>query len=161
MKDLSLLFRWSWRDLRANWAKVAAIALVIAIGTGGYAGLTSQANWRRASYDASYEHLAMYDVRVKLATGSAVEQGILAATAATIEHADSIAATASGLSASSRKATSTTSGRKPRSSMWSASSSTSSSSSSICSSSSRPSSSSSAAAPSSRSAERPHTLASS
>ena len=93
MKDLSLLFRWSWRDLRANWAKVAAIALVIAIGTGGYAGLTSQANWRRASYDASYEHLAMYDVRVKLATGSAVEQGILAATAATIEHADSIAAT--------------------------------------------------------------------
>ena len=93
MKNLSLLFHWSWRDLRANWAKVAAIALVIAIGTGGYAGLTSQANWRRTSYDASYKHLAMYDVRVKLATGSAVEQGILAATAATIEHADSIAAT--------------------------------------------------------------------
>lgn len=92
MKNLSLLFRWSWRDLRANWAKVAAIALVIAIGTGGYAGLTSQANWRRASYEASYEHLAMHDVRVKLATGSAIEQGMLVAAVGTIEHVDWIKA---------------------------------------------------------------------
>jgi putative ABC transport system permease protein len=92
VNDFSLLLRWSWRDLRANWAKVAAIALVIAIGTGGYAGLTSQANWRRASYDASYEHLAMHDVRVKLATGSAIEQGTLVATAMAIEHAGAIEA---------------------------------------------------------------------
>ena len=32
---------WSWRDLRTHWIKVGAIAIVIAIGTGGYAGLTS------------------------------------------------------------------------------------------------------------------------
>ena len=43
MGRLALLLRWSWRDLRSHWAKVVAIALVIAIGTGGYAGLTSTA----------------------------------------------------------------------------------------------------------------------
>lgn len=53
MRTLRLLLHWSWRDLRTHWAKVAAIALVIAIGTGGYAGLTSNAEWRRISYPAS------------------------------------------------------------------------------------------------------------
>jgi len=82
------MFRWSWRDLRANWGKVIAIALVIAIGTGGYAGLTSNANWRRASYDASFAALAMYDIRVKLPTGGFIEEGALASGIGTIEHAD-------------------------------------------------------------------------
>lgn len=90
MKTLRLMFRWSWRDLRANWAKVVAIALVIAIGTGGYAGLTSNANWRRASYEASFAALAMYDLRVKLPTGGFAEEGTLAAAIGTIERADSI-----------------------------------------------------------------------
>ena len=92
MKHAQLLLRWSWRDLRAHWAKVIAIALVIAIGTGGYTGLTSNANWRRASYEASYASLDMYDVRVALATGSATERGSLAAAIGTIEHADWIEA---------------------------------------------------------------------
>jgi putative ABC transport system permease protein len=92
MKNIALLLRWSWRDLRANWTKVLAIALVIAIGTGAYAGLSSNANWRRSSYDASYESLAMYDVRAALAAGGFVEQGTLGRVAASIEHADWIAA---------------------------------------------------------------------
>ncbi len=74
-----LLLRWSWRDLRAHWAKVLAIALVIGLGTGGYAGLTSTAEWRRVSYDESYAVLAMYDLRVDLATGAFVPEGALAA----------------------------------------------------------------------------------
>ena len=87
MKNTALLLRWSWRDLRAHWAKVLAIALVIAIGTGAYAGLSSNANWRRTSYDASYGLLAMYDVRVHLATGAYVEDGRLSDVVGSIEHA--------------------------------------------------------------------------
>ena len=36
-----LWLRWSWRDLRARWLQVLAIAMVIALGTGSYAGLSS------------------------------------------------------------------------------------------------------------------------
>ncbi|HLF76606.1 MAG TPA: FtsX-like permease family protein [Dehalococcoidia bacterium] len=63
-----LLFwlRWSWRDLRARWLQVLAIALVIALGTGSYAGLSSVSRWRRVSTDAAYQSLKMYDLRVAL-----------------------------------------------------------------------------------------------
>ncbi|MDJ0497531.1 MAG: ABC transporter permease, partial [Acidimicrobiia bacterium] len=87
MKDWFLILRWSWRDLRKYWVKVIAIALVIGIGTGAYAGLTSTANWRRDSNEASMELLNMYDVRFELATDSSVTAGELAAAAAGIEHA--------------------------------------------------------------------------
>jgi putative ABC transport system permease protein len=79
MRSIGLLLRWSWRDLRANWVKVLAIALVIAIGTGAYAGLSSNARWRRASYDASYAALAMYDLRVTLPAGASLPVGTLQA----------------------------------------------------------------------------------
>ncbi len=82
-----MILRWSWRDLRKYWVKVIAIALVIGIGTGAYAGLTSTANWRRDSNEASMELLNMYDVRFELATDSSVAAGELAAAAAGIEHA--------------------------------------------------------------------------
>ncbi len=89
MTSPSLILKWSWRDLRAHWAKVLAIALVIAIGTGAYAGLTSNANWRRASYDASYAALlGMYDVRVSLVAGSYANEGELTAAISGIEHAE-------------------------------------------------------------------------
>ncbi len=67
-----LLLRWTWRDLRARWLQVAAIALIIAIGSGTYSGLTSVSAWRYESYDASYAALDMYDLRVDLAAGSTV-----------------------------------------------------------------------------------------
>ena len=90
MRTLGLWLRWSWRDLRAHWVKVVAIAVVIAIGTGAYAGLSSSANWRRLSNEASFGALHMHDLRVKLATGSQADAGRLAATAASIGHAGSI-----------------------------------------------------------------------
>jgi putative ABC transport system permease protein len=93
MKNWYLLFRWSWRDLRKYWVKVIAIALVIGIGTGAYAGLTSTANWRRASNVASVDLLNMYDLRFELAGESSVPTGQLAAAAAQIEHAAWIEAT--------------------------------------------------------------------
>lgn len=92
MTSSALILRWSWRDLRAHWAKVLAIALVIAIGTGGYAGLTSNANWRRASYAASYGALGMYDLRVDLAAGGYVAEGALADVLGSIDHAAWISA---------------------------------------------------------------------
>ena len=51
---------------------MAAIALIIAIGSGTYSGLTSVSAWRHDSYDASYAALNMYDLRVDLAEGSTV-----------------------------------------------------------------------------------------
>jgi putative ABC transport system permease protein len=87
MKNTALMLRWSWRDLRRHWAKVLAIALVIAIGTGAYAGLSSNANWRRASYEASYDALAMYDIRVGLPTGAFTDEGSLRAALNTVDHA--------------------------------------------------------------------------
>jgi putative ABC transport system permease protein len=66
MDTLKLWLRWSWRDLRARWLQVAAIALIIALGTGVYGGLGANAPWRKESYDDSYALLNMYDLRVKL-----------------------------------------------------------------------------------------------
>lgn len=76
---LRLLLVWSARDLRARALQVGAIALIVALGSGFYSGLSSTARWRRSSYDASYATLRMWDVHVALATGSAVPRGALAA----------------------------------------------------------------------------------
>jgi putative ABC transport system permease protein len=73
MINLSLWLRWSWRDLRARWLQVVAIALIIALGTGVFAGFGGQETWRVSSLDRSYEQLNMYDLRMKLADGSYVE----------------------------------------------------------------------------------------
>jgi putative ABC transport system permease protein len=72
-----LWLRWSWRDLRARWVQVAAIAFIIALGTGVYTGLSSQTTWRQDSYDASYDELAVHDFLVSTAEGTFVEQGRL------------------------------------------------------------------------------------
>jgi putative ABC transport system permease protein len=73
MVNMRLWLRWSWRDLRARWVQVVAIALIIALGTGVFAGLGGQEKWRVNSLDASYEKLNMYDLRMKLADGSYLE----------------------------------------------------------------------------------------
>lgn len=85
-----LWLRWSWRDLRARWLQVAAIALIIAIGSGTYSGLTSVSAWRQASYDASYAALNMYDLRVDLTTGSYAGAHQLVEVARSIPHAADI-----------------------------------------------------------------------
>ena len=61
--------RWSGRDLRARRLQVGAIAVVIGLGVGTYAGLGSTSAWRRASNDASYAALRMHDLRVSLPPG--------------------------------------------------------------------------------------------
>ncbi|MDH3705473.1 MAG: FtsX-like permease family protein, partial [Acidimicrobiia bacterium] len=69
--------RWSWRDLRRNWVSVVTIALVLAIGTGVFAGLGSTATWRRQTNDASFAATAIHDLRVSLSPGTFTEQGTL------------------------------------------------------------------------------------
>jgi putative ABC transport system permease protein len=67
---------------------VAAIALIIAIGSGTYSGLTSVSAWRYDSYDASYAALHMYDLRIDLAEGSTVSARRLEAVLADAVGAD-------------------------------------------------------------------------
>jgi putative ABC transport system permease protein len=70
-----LMLRWAARDLRRRWPQVVAIALIISIGTGIYAGLGSTATWRRESNDASFELLGMYDLRVRATEGTDAAAG--------------------------------------------------------------------------------------
>jgi putative ABC transport system permease protein len=67
--------RWSWRDLRQNWVAVAAIALVLAIGTGVYAGLSSTSAWRELSNDASFAAGNMHDLRATTNPGTFLDEG--------------------------------------------------------------------------------------
>ena len=89
--------RWSLRDLRAHWVAVVAIAVVIAIGTGVYAGLSSTSTWRRLSNDASFAALEMHDLRLTLSPGTFIEQGELLGAIASIDDAESVHAAAERL----------------------------------------------------------------
>ncbi len=72
--NLGFWLRWSWRDLQSRWLQVVGIALIIAFGTGVFAGLDGQKTWRKNSYDLSYGKLHMYDLQMQLASGSYLNQ---------------------------------------------------------------------------------------
>ncbi len=93
----ALWLRWSLRDLRARWLQVAAIALVIALGTGSYAGLSSVTKWRRLSTDDALKSLRMYDLRIRLADNGFVEAGQLSAAVGSIADASDVEGTAERL----------------------------------------------------------------
>jgi putative ABC transport system permease protein len=94
---LGLWLRWSLRDLRARWAQVAAISLVIALGVGTYTGLSSSGAWRRASYDASYRSTNVHDLLVETAEGTTADRDALLAAIASIEHPEWIEGTTTAL----------------------------------------------------------------
>lgn len=74
-----LWVRWAVRDARRRWVLVVVLALIIAIGTGTYAGLSGTATWRRLSNDASYRALSANDLTVHLGEGATVPDGKLGA----------------------------------------------------------------------------------
>jgi putative ABC transport system permease protein len=87
-----LWLRWSARQLRQRWVLVGAIALIIAVGTGTYAGIGGTSAWRTASNDASFAVLRMHDVRASLPEGRFLPAGQLEAAARAIANADRLAA---------------------------------------------------------------------
>jgi putative ABC transport system permease protein len=92
-QSVRLWVRWSWRDLRHHWLLVTALALVISLGTGAYAGLGGTTAWRLSSNDASYALLKMHDLRVRLPDGGYVPAGTLQTAVRGIADAASLAAT--------------------------------------------------------------------
>jgi putative ABC transport system permease protein len=92
------MLRWSWRDLRRRWGLVLLTAVIIAIGTGTYAGLGGTTPWRLASQDASYDALRYHDLRIVLPDGTDVAQGRLRAATRSIAAADQVAAVTERLS---------------------------------------------------------------
>ncbi len=86
MKQVRFWLRWSRRDLRERWLQVSAIALIIALGTGIYAGLGSATPWRHMSYDESYAKLNMYDLQVELGSENYANGDDLMAAVNSIEH---------------------------------------------------------------------------
>ena len=86
MRRIGFWLRWSARELRRRWLQVAVTALVIAIGTGVWAGLGSTGSWRIHSYTASFESLSMHDLRVVLQPGSFAPAGSLAGALGSMEH---------------------------------------------------------------------------
>ena len=82
--------RWSWRDLRQHWIAVAAIALVLAIGTGVYAGLTSTSTWRELSNDASFAAGNMHELRATTNPGTFVQEGDLERLVADLPVGDAV-----------------------------------------------------------------------
>jgi putative ABC transport system permease protein len=77
MRAARFWLRWSWRDLRKRWLLVTAIALLIAIGSGTYAGFGSVSIWRKDSNDKSFALLNAHDLRVTLSEGSYAHRGEL------------------------------------------------------------------------------------
>lgn len=92
MGPATLWLRWSWRDLRARWLVVLAIAIVIALGTGTYAAFTGSATWRRVSNDKSFAALNTHDVRLRLSAGTTAPQGALLDVLAGIPSVDKVTA---------------------------------------------------------------------
>lgn len=89
----SLWLRWSWRDLRRRWVQVVVIALVAAVGSGTYVGLTSTSQWRRLSYDASFAALDAHTLKVTLGTiGTKVPTEQLTAAPGRMAHPEWVAA---------------------------------------------------------------------
>ena len=87
---LGLRLRWALRDAKARWVQVAGIALMIAIGTGMYAGLSSVTQWRFASNDASLALTNMYDVRAQPSGDGFLPRGALASIAEGIDGVEAV-----------------------------------------------------------------------
>lgn len=86
----ALWLRWIGRDLRHRWLLVTAIALVLALGTGTYAALSSTGEWRTQSNDASFALLGLHDVDVALTPGAVLPEGALTALLASSDSADTV-----------------------------------------------------------------------
>ena len=89
--------RWGRRDARRHLRQLLSIALLLALGVGMYAAMSSMAVWRVDSADSSFAALRMHDLRLTLVEGSTASQGALRAALAGSDAADDVAAAAERL----------------------------------------------------------------
>ena len=89
--------RWAWRDARLHLRQLVSIGLLLALGIGLYAAMSSMAVWRVDSADSSFTALRMHDLRLTLVEGSTAPEGTLSATLAGSDAADDVAAAAERL----------------------------------------------------------------
>ena len=69
--------RWALRDARRHRVQMLSIAVLLALGVGMYAAMSSMSVWRVDSADSSFAALRMHDLRVTLAEGSTAPEGAL------------------------------------------------------------------------------------
>lgn len=110
MGSIRMWLKWSWRDLRSRWVQVVVISLIIALGVGAYSGLSSVAQWRKLTADHSYALLNMYDLRVELTEGSAVDAGAMLAVVDAADSAGVVTAAEERLQVPTQVSTSTPDG---------------------------------------------------
>jgi putative ABC transport system permease protein len=71
--------RWAARDARRHRWQVLSIALLLALGVGMFAAMSSMSIWRVDSADSSFAALRMHDLRVSLVEGGTAPEGALQA----------------------------------------------------------------------------------
>jgi putative ABC transport system permease protein len=71
--------RWASRDARRHRWQVLSIALLLALGVGMYAAMSSMSIWRVDSADSSFAAQRMHDLRVSLVEGGTAREGELQA----------------------------------------------------------------------------------
>ena len=71
--------RWALRDARRHLLQLLSIAVLLGLGVGMYAAMSSMSVWRVDSADASFAVLRMHDLRVTLAEGGTAREGALTA----------------------------------------------------------------------------------
>jgi putative ABC transport system permease protein len=84
--------RWAARDARRHRWQVLSIALLLALGVGMYAAMSSMSIWRVDSADSSFAALRMHDLRVSLVEGGTAREGALRAALDGSEARDAVAA---------------------------------------------------------------------
>ncbi|HEY5276980.1 MAG TPA: hypothetical protein VIK38_10705, partial [Coriobacteriia bacterium] len=77
MRRQRLWLRWAARDARRHRFQVLSIALLLALGVGMFAAMSSMAVWRVDSADSSFAALQMHDLRFSLVEGSTAPEGVL------------------------------------------------------------------------------------
>jgi putative ABC transport system permease protein len=89
--------RWALRDARRHRLQVLSIALLLALGVGMYAAMSSMSVWRVDSADSSFAALHMHDLRVSLVEGSTTRKGALRSALAGSGAVDDVVAAAERL----------------------------------------------------------------
>ena len=89
--------RWALRDARRHGLQVLSIALLLALGVGMFAAMSSMSIWRVDSADSSFAALRMHDLRVSLVEGTTAPEGRLRAALAGSAARDDVTAAAERL----------------------------------------------------------------